>query len=126
MPDDPTNIQLPQTTAWPMVLALGLSLIFAGMVTSLAVGILGLLLTLAGIVRLVPSGVTHEQHVSVPVEPIRSKSPAFAPSSSILPTPPASRRARSSPSKPSSSAMTSRAASPAELQWSSGHNLLAC
>jgi hypothetical protein len=66
-PDDPTTIQLPRPTAWPMVLALGLSLIFAGMVTSLAVGILGLVLTLAGIVGWFRQVLPHEAHVSVPI-----------------------------------------------------------
>ncbi len=67
MSDDPATIQLPRPTAWPMVLALGLSLIFAGMVTSLAVGILGLLLTIAGIVGWFRQVLPHEAHVSVPV-----------------------------------------------------------
>jgi hypothetical protein len=66
-PDDPSTIQLPRPTAWPMVLALGLSLIFAGMVTSLAVGILGLLLTIAGIVGWFRQVLPHEAHVSVPI-----------------------------------------------------------
>jgi hypothetical protein len=64
---DPDTIQLPRPTAWPMVLALGLSLIFAGMVTSLAVGILGLALTLAAIVGWFRQVLPHEAHVSVPV-----------------------------------------------------------
>ncbi|HUD22558.1 MAG TPA: hypothetical protein VMQ60_06915 [Acidobacteriaceae bacterium] len=66
-PDDPSTIQLPRPTAWPMVLALGLSLIFAGMVTSLAVGILGLLLIIAGIVGWFRQVLPHEAHVSVPI-----------------------------------------------------------
>jgi len=67
MPTDPHTIQLPRPTAWPMVLALGLSLIFAGMVTSLAVGILGLLLTISGIVGWFRQVLPHEAHVSVPI-----------------------------------------------------------
>jgi len=66
-PTDPHTIQLPRPTAWPMVLALGLSLIFAGMVTSLAVGILGLLLTISGIVGWFRQVLPHEAHVSVPI-----------------------------------------------------------
>ena len=38
---DPNVIQLPRPTAWPLVLALGISLIMAGMVTNIAIGILG-------------------------------------------------------------------------------------
>jgi hypothetical protein len=44
---DSSSIALPSPTAWPMVLALGISLILAGMVTNLAVGILGLILAIA-------------------------------------------------------------------------------
>lgn len=38
-------IELPAPTVWPMVLALGVSLIIGGMVTSVAISLLGLLLT---------------------------------------------------------------------------------
>lgn len=38
-------VQLPASTAWPMVLALGLSLVIAGMVTNVAISLLGLLLS---------------------------------------------------------------------------------
>jgi len=67
MSDDPHTIQLPRPTAWPMVLALGISLILAGMVTSLAVGILGLLLTIAGCVGWFRQVMPHEAHESVPI-----------------------------------------------------------
>jgi hypothetical protein len=40
------QIKLPSPTAWPMVLALGIALILAGMVTHWAVSLLGLILTL--------------------------------------------------------------------------------
>jgi hypothetical protein len=50
-----------------MVLALGLSLILTGMVTSLAVGILGLLLTIAGIVGWFRQVLPYEAHESVPI-----------------------------------------------------------
>jgi len=42
------NIELPSSTAWPMVLALGLSLIITGMVTNVAISVLGLLFTVFG------------------------------------------------------------------------------
>jgi hypothetical protein len=64
---DPHAIQLPRPTAWPMVLALGISLILAGMVTSLAVGLLGLLLSIAGGVGWFRQVLPHEAHESVPV-----------------------------------------------------------
>ena len=40
-------VHMPAPTVWPLVLALGLTLILAGMVTSAAISALGLLLTLA-------------------------------------------------------------------------------
>ena len=64
---DPNVIQLPRPTAWPLVLALGISLIMAGMVTNIAVGILGLLLSIAGAVCWALQVLPHEAHEAVPV-----------------------------------------------------------
>jgi hypothetical protein len=64
---DPNMIQLPRPTAWPLVLALGISLIMAGMVTNIAVGILGLLLSIAGAVGWALQVLPHEAHEAVPV-----------------------------------------------------------
>ena len=64
---DPNVIQLPRPTAWPLVLALGISLIMAGMVTNIAVGILGLLLSIAGAVGWALQVLPHEAHEAVPV-----------------------------------------------------------
>ena len=41
-------IQLPSPTVWPMLLALGIALLSAGMVTNAAIGLLGVLLAAAG------------------------------------------------------------------------------
>jgi hypothetical protein len=49
MPADP-EIELPAPTAWPLVLAFGVTLAFAGLVTSAAVSCVGLLAAGAGIV----------------------------------------------------------------------------
>ena len=64
---DPNLIQLPRPTAWPLVLALGVALILAGMVTNIAVGILGALLSVAGAVGWFLQVLPHEAHESVPV-----------------------------------------------------------
>ncbi|MGA1982893.1 MAG: hypothetical protein ABSG84_10480 [Acidobacteriaceae bacterium] len=64
---DPNVIQLPRPTAWPLVLALGISLIMAGMVTNIAVAILGLLLSIAGAVGWALQVFPHEAHEAVPV-----------------------------------------------------------
>jgi hypothetical protein len=46
----PENIEMPAPTAWPLVLAVGLTLISAGMVTAASLTILGAMLTVAGAV----------------------------------------------------------------------------
>jgi hypothetical protein len=47
-PSGQNAVHMPAPTAWPMVLALGITLIVAGLVTSPAVSVLGLAMTLAG------------------------------------------------------------------------------
>ena len=75
-------MQLPAPTAWPIVLAFGLSLIFAGLVTSLPVSILGAALALAGTVGWFRDVLPHEAHETVPVsdrvEPIVTTRPEVA------------------------------------------------
>jgi len=44
----PEKIEVPAPTAWPIVLAFGLTLVFAGFVTAASVSVLGALLTIAG------------------------------------------------------------------------------
>ena len=78
----PATMQLPAPTAWPIVLAFGLSLIFAGLVTSLPVSILGAVLALAGTVGWFRDVLPHEAHETVPVsdrvEPVVTTRPEVA------------------------------------------------
>jgi hypothetical protein len=46
----PDKIEVPAATAWPIVLAFGLTLVFAGFVTAVSVSILGAILAVAGAV----------------------------------------------------------------------------
>jgi hypothetical protein len=46
--DEPTTIDVPAPTAWPLVLAAGSTLIFAGLLTNVSVTALGVVLSLAG------------------------------------------------------------------------------
>jgi hypothetical protein len=71
----PGMIELPAPTAWPIILAFGLTLVFAGMVTSASVSILGAILTIAGCVGWFRDVLPHEKHESVPVA---EKVPAVA------------------------------------------------
>src|ERR1039457_962381 len=60
-------VSLPAPTAWPMVLALGIALMLAGMVTHWAISLLGLLLALRAMWGWFFQVLPHEHHVSVPV-----------------------------------------------------------
>jgi hypothetical protein len=60
-------IELPAPTAWPLIIAFGVTLTAAGLVTSGAVGILGLLCVGVGIVGWFRDVLPHEAHVSVRV-----------------------------------------------------------
>jgi len=69
----PREIEVPAPTAWPFVLAFGCSLLFAGLVTTLSVSLLGAVLSLAGCIGWFREVFPHEREVTVPmtVEEIR-------------------------------------------------------
>jgi hypothetical protein len=60
-------IELPAPTAWPIILAFGLTLVLAGLVTSASVSILGAVFTLAGCVGWFREVLPHEKHESIPI-----------------------------------------------------------
>jgi hypothetical protein len=62
-------VHLPRPTVWPTVLALGISLVVAGMVTSPAVGLLGGLLTVISSVGWFRQVLPHEVHDAIAVVP---------------------------------------------------------
>lgn len=66
---DSDIVQLPAPTAWPIVLAFGITLVFAGLVTSESVSILGGVLAIAGAVGWFRNVLPHEAEESVPVVP---------------------------------------------------------
>jgi len=63
----PAEIELPASTAWPLVLAFGSTLIFAGLLTSISVSILGAVLALAGCVGWFREVFPREHEGTVPV-----------------------------------------------------------
>jgi hypothetical protein len=65
----PRTIELPAPTAWPIILAFGFTLMFAGLVTDASVSILGAMFTVAGCVGWFRDVLPHEKHESVPVVP---------------------------------------------------------
>jgi hypothetical protein len=65
----PREIEIPAPTAWPFVLAFGFALLFAGLVTSAAVSVLGAVLALAGCIGWFREVFPHEHEEVVPVLP---------------------------------------------------------
>jgi len=65
----PQSVQLPAPTAWPIVLAFGITLLFAGLVTTTAISVLGAIFALAGSVGWFREVLPHEQHETVAVVP---------------------------------------------------------
>lgn len=66
---DPNAIELPAPTSWPILLAFGLSLLLAGLVTNIAVSAVGLLVVLFSAVGLWKDVFPHPHHVFVPAKP---------------------------------------------------------
>jgi len=62
------TVHMPASTPWPIVLAFGSTLLFAGMVTSSAVSVLGGLLMFAGVVGWFREVLPHEAHEAMQVE----------------------------------------------------------
>ena len=65
--DESTAIDVPAPTAWPLVLAMGVTLIFAGLLTNVSVTVLGVVLSLAGCVGWFREVIPGEHEVQVPV-----------------------------------------------------------
>jgi len=63
----PDRIEMPAPTAWPIALAFGITLLFAGMVTSEAVSVLGAIVAVAGAVGWFRAVLPYEAHETVPV-----------------------------------------------------------
>jgi hypothetical protein len=78
----PSAVDLPAPTAWPMVLAFGFTLVFAGLVTSASVSLLGAILATAGCVGWFREVLPDEKHERVPVlekpTPVMTRRPEVA------------------------------------------------
>src|SRR5438445_10280038 len=68
-PRAPVEIEVPASTAWPLVLAFGFTLLFAGLVTSVSVSILGAVLSVAGCVGWFREVFPHQRGEAGPVAP---------------------------------------------------------
>ena len=63
----PDGIEMPSPTAWPIVLAFGITLVFAGMVMTVSVSILGAILAVSGYIGWFCDVLPHEKHELVDV-----------------------------------------------------------
>ncbi len=61
------TVHLPARTAWPIVLAFGVALLFMGLVTTAAISLLGGILAVCGSVGWFREVLPHEKHEAVPV-----------------------------------------------------------
>src|SRR5260370_40201834 len=66
-PRAPVEIEVPASTTWPLVLAFGFTLMFAGLLTSASVSSLGLVLAAVGCVGWFREVFPHEHEETVPV-----------------------------------------------------------
>src|SRR5207253_8284396 len=66
-PRTPREIEVPAPTAWPIVLAFGFTLMFAGLLTSVSVSVLGVVLGVAGCVGWFREVLPREHEETVPV-----------------------------------------------------------
>jgi hypothetical protein len=64
-----TSVRLPAPTAWPVILAFGLTLISAGLLTDISLSVVGGVLALVGCIGWFRDVLPHERHETVPVEP---------------------------------------------------------
>jgi hypothetical protein len=65
----PGTVRLPAPTAWPIILAFGVTLLFAGLLTSASVSILGAILFVTGCVGWFRDVLPHEKEETVEVKP---------------------------------------------------------
>src|SRR6266849_7576903 len=66
-PRGPVEIDVPALTAWPLVLAFGFNLMFAGLLTSVSVSVLGVVLAVAGCLGWFREVLPREHEETVPV-----------------------------------------------------------
>ena len=64
----PATLKLPAPTSWPIVLALGVTLVFSGLLTNVSVSLLGAILAVAGCIGWFRDVLPGERHESVRIE----------------------------------------------------------
>jgi hypothetical protein len=77
---EPELLELPAPTAWPMALAFGVTLIFGGLVTNLAVSLVGIVVSLAGAIGWWRQVLPVEQIEEIALPPVAERLRPIAPS----------------------------------------------
>lgn len=78
------SILLPAPTFWPLVMAFGITLIAAGIVTRLVVAITGIVVTFIAILRWWKNVIPHEEHEEVPIDPALRPAPILIEDRSVV------------------------------------------
>ena len=76
---EPESVELPAPTAWPMVVALGITLGFAGLITHEAISIVGLGLALIGGIGWYREVLPEQQVEHIALRPVELRPPAAPP-----------------------------------------------
>jgi hypothetical protein len=66
----PKSVDVPRPTAWPMIMAFGITLLFGGLLTNYAVSAVGAVLMFCGAVGWFGEVLPHEREETVPVAPL--------------------------------------------------------
>jgi hypothetical protein len=80
----PESLELPAPTAWPMMLAFGITLLFTGLITSAFISLVGLVLIIASTVGLFGQVFPHPVHEKVPLVPLSERAAPVRESSELV------------------------------------------
>jgi len=79
-----SHIQLPAPTFWPIVMAFGITLMFAALVTHWTIGAVGLVITSRAVIGWWFNVIPHEEHEEVPVDPLLRPAPIMIEERSVV------------------------------------------
>ena len=78
------SVELPAPTYWPFVFAFGITLLFAGIVTHWSVGLVGLVLSVRGMLGWWHNVIPHEAHEEVLIDPLHRPAPIMVEARSVV------------------------------------------
>jgi hypothetical protein len=82
--DQNSMIEMPAPTYWPMVMAFGITLLGAGLVTYWVVSLIGFIIGVRGAFGWWHNVIPHEEHEAVPIEPALRPAPILVESRSVV------------------------------------------